>query len=332
MLDRSLFVIASQAFWTVDMNEQQISQTKIENWREDRLPNLSGKCFVITGGNSGIGFQAAQMLGRRGADLILACRSAQKATSARMNLEASSTGTVNVVTLDLADRSSIYRASDGVRAMTKQIDGLINNAGIMQTPHRLTADGFELQFGTNHLGHFLWTSLLLDRVEAAGGRVVQVSSIAHRLGRIHFDDLMGEKTYSSSKAYAQSKLANLMFALELDRRLAKAQSPAIALACHPGYSNTNLQSTGPTGILNLIYKPLNALIAQPSALGAVPTVLAAAGTEAQRGRYYGPTGFYDMRGPVSQSYIAPHALDQEQSARLWAASERLLGISFLSQD
>ena len=314
------------------MNEHTISQNKIENWREDRLPDLSGKCFVITGGNSGIGLEAAQMLGRKGADLILACRSTQKAASARMILEATCTGTINLVTLDLADRSSICRASDGVRAITQRIDGLINNAGIMQTPKRQTADGFELQFGTNHLGHFLWTSLLLDRVEAAGGRVVQVSSIAHRLGRIHFGDLMGEKKYSSTKAYAQSKLANLMFALELDRRLAKEQSPAIAIACHPGYSNTNLQSTGPTGLLNMIYKPLNALIAQPSALGAVPTVLAAAGLEAQRGAYYGPTGFLDMRGPVSLSHIAPHALDLDRSARLWAESERLLGISFLSQD
>ena len=314
------------------MNEQTILQNKVENWREDRLPDLSGKCFVITGGNSGIGLEAAQMLGRKGADLILACRSPQKAASARMVLEATSSGKIELVTLDLADKSSIHRASDGVRAMTQRIDGLINNAGIMQTPKCQTADGFELQFGTNHLGHFLWTSLLLDRVEAAGGRVVQVSSIAHRVGRIHFGDLMGEKKYSSTKAYAQSKLANLMFALELDRRLAKAQSPAIAIACHPGYSNTNLQSTGPTGLLNMIYKPLNALIAQPSALGAVPTVLAAAGLEAQRGAYYGPTGFFDTRGPVSLSRIAPHALNLEQSARLWAESERLLGISFMSHD
>lgn len=312
------------------MAEKTISNLGISDWREDRLTDLSGKLYVITGGNSGIGYEAARMLGEKGADLILACRSVSKAQSAKADLERSVKGYVNLVSLDLSDLSSVRAGAETIRGMTNRIDGLINNAGIMQTPQIKTRDGYELQFATNHLGHFLWTGLLLDLVEAAEGRVVVVSSIAHKMGkkRIDFDDLMGKAKYSKTDIYAQSKLANLMFAFELDRRLQAVDSKAIAIGCHPGYSATNLQSTGPTGLLNLIYKPLNALMAQGSHEGARPTVLAAAGPEAKRGAYYGPTGWMDAKGPVSDAKVASHALDETAQKRLWEISEKLVGFDY----
>ena len=310
------------------MADKIISSLGVKNWREDRLPDLKGKIYVITGGNSGIGLDAARMLGENGADLILACRSPKKAEAAKTDLEKGVKGKVSLVALDLSDLSSVRIAAKTVRGMTDKIDGLINNAGIMQTPPQKTKDGFEMQLGTNHLGHFLWTSLLIDQVEAAEGRVVVVSSIAHKMGKIDFDDLMLEKNYTPSRAYFQSKHANILFAFELDRRLKEAGSKAMAIACHPGYSATNLQSTGPSGFLNILYKPMNAMMAQPSHLGAVPTVLSAAGTEAKRGAYYGPTGFFDARGPVSDSGVAEHALDQDVWSRLWAVSEDLVGTEF----
>lgn len=315
------------------MAEKTISNLGISDWREDRLGDLSGKLYVITGGNSGIGYEAAKMLGAKGADLILACRSVSKARSAKAELEKTVKGYVELVSLDLSDLSSVRAGAETVRGMTKRIDGLINNAGIMQTPQIKTKDGYELQFATNHLGHFLWTGLLLDLVEAAAGRVVVVSSIAHKMGkkRINFDDVMWEANYSATDVYAQSKLANLMFAFELDRRLKATGSPAIAIACHPGYSATNLQSTGPTGLLNLLYKPLNALMAQGSHEGARPTVLAAAEPEAKRGAYYGPTGWMDAKGPVSDAKVADHALDPVAQKRLWEISAQLVALDYLAE-
>lgn len=312
------------------MAEKTISNLGISDWREDRLGDLSGKLYVITGGNSGIGYEAAKMLGEKGADLILACRSVTKAQSAKEALETSVKGSVELVSLDLSDLSSVRAGAEAVRGITSRIDGLINNAGIMQTPQIKTKDGYELQFATNHLGHFLWTGLLLDLVEAAEARIVVVSSIAHKMGKkkIDFDDLMGEAKYSKTDIYAQSKLANLMFAFELDRRLQAGGSKAIAIGCHPGYSATNLQSTGPTGFLNLIYKPLNALMAQGSLEGARPTVLAAAEPEAKRGAYYGPTGWMDAKGPVSDAKVAAHALDEAAQKRLWEVSEELVGFAY----
>lgn len=312
------------------MAERTISTLGIADWKEDRLPDLSGKCYVITGGNSGIGYEAARMLGEKGADVVLGCRSPEKAEKARTQLLATVKGKVSLVRLDLADTASIRAGADAVRGQTKGIDGLINNAGIMQTPQLTTKDGFELQFGTNHLGHFLWTALLLDLVEAVAGRVTVVASLVHKMGKkaIDFDDLMHEKHYSKTSAYAQSKLANLMFAFELDRRLAAKDSAAMVTACHPGYSATNLQSTGPSAGLALFYKLLNSFMSQPAHFGARPTVLAAAGVEAQRGAYYGPTRRMEMVGPVSDARVAEHALDQAMQNRLWEESETLLGITF----
>ncbi len=307
---------------------QRIADSGFSDWRPARLPDLAGKTYVITGGNSGIGLEAARMLGKAGADLVLACRSTDKAEAARQDLSRDVSGSIDVVELDLSDLASVRAAAEAVGAGRTKIDGLINNAGIMQTPPSKTKDGFELQFGTNHLGHFLWTSLLIDRVEAAEGRVVVVSSIAHKYGRLHFDDLMLTSGYTPSRAYFQSKLANLVFAFELDRRLKAAGCKAIAIACHPGYSGTNLQSTGPRGFLNLLYKALNPLLSQSAEAGAIPTVLAAAGPEARRGAYYGPQKMSEARGPVGDALVEDRALDEAAAKRLWSVSEELVGEPF----
>jgi NAD(P)-dependent dehydrogenase (short-subunit alcohol dehydrogenase family) len=288
----------------------------ISNWTADRLPDLKGKLYVITGGNSGIGLEAAKHLGKAGADIVLACRSVAKAEDAAKDLRALFSGQVDVVQLDLSDLVSVRTAAAAMRA---------KYAGVMQTPKQKTADGFEMQFGTNHLGHFLWTSLLIDLVDAAAGRVVTLSSIAHFSGEIRFGDLMGEKAYSPMSAYSQSKGANLMFAFELDRRLQATGKKAISIACHPGYSNTNLQSTGPTGIFSFLYKFTNPLLAQSSSDGALPTVLAAGGTEAKRGGYFGPQKMGETRGPVGDAKVAAYVLDEAAAKRLWEVSEALVG-------
>jgi NAD(P)-dependent dehydrogenase (short-subunit alcohol dehydrogenase family) len=295
------------------------------NWTANQLPDLTGKLYVITGGNSGIGFEAAKHLGKAGADIVLACRSVTKAQEAAKVLRTQVRGKVDVVQIDLSDLSSVRKVAEEILEKYSKIDALINNAGIMQTPELQTADGFEMQFGTNHLGHFLLSGLLIDAVEAAAGRVVTLSSIAHLTGEIRFDDLMGKKKYSPSDAYTQSKGANLMFALELDRRLLASGRKAVSIGCHPGYTKTNLQSTGPTGIFKFIYKFTNVLLAQSGPEGALPTVLAAAGTEAKRGGYYGPTKIGGIRGPVGDAKVAPYIFNLDTAKKLWDESEKLVG-------
>jgi NAD(P)-dependent dehydrogenase (short-subunit alcohol dehydrogenase family) len=307
------------------MASKALMDSGISNWSAKNLPDLTDKLYVNTGGNSGIGLEAAKHLGKAGADVVLACRSAAKAEDAAQGLRDEVSGRVDVVQLDLSDLSSVRTAAAEIRKSYTKIDGLINNAGVMQTPQLQTADGFEMQFGTNHLGHFLLTGLLIDLVEAAEGRVVTLSSIAHLSGEIRFDDLMGEKAYSPMTAYTQSKGANLMFALELDRRLQASGGKAISIGCHPGYSNTNLQNTGPTGFFKILYKLMNPLFAQAPSDGALPTVLSAAGGEARRGGYYGPQKMGETRGPVGDAKVADYVLDEAAAKRLWAESEALVG-------
>jgi NAD(P)-dependent dehydrogenase (short-subunit alcohol dehydrogenase family) len=248
-----------------------------------------------------------------------------KAEDAAKELRQHIDGQVDVVRLNLSDLASVRAAADELRGKYQKIHALINNAGVMQTPEQKTADGFEMQFGTNHLGHFLLSGLLIDLIEAAAGRVVTLSSIAHLSGEIRFDDLMGEKAYSPMRAYTQSKGANLMFALELDRRLQASAKKTISIACHPGYTNTNLQSTGPKGFFNFLYKITNPIFAQSGPEGALPTVLAAAGLEAKRGGYYGPQKMGETRGPVGDAKVAAYVLNDETAQRLWKESEELVG-------
>lgn len=301
-----------------------------QGWTADRLPDLSARTFVVTGGNSGIGLEAARMLGVRGGRVVILCRNPKKATDALAALKRTAPrGRFEATALDLADLASVRAAAASLSASLPRIDALVLNAGLMMIPTRtVTADGFETQFGVNHLGHFALAALLAEKVEAApAGRFVSVASVAHKFAPgFRWNDLMFERGYTPARVYAQSKLADLVFALELDRRLVAAGRRARAYACHPGYSATNLQSTGPGALAAAAMAPLNRLIAQSADKGAVPTVLCAAGAEAEGGGYYGPTGLFEMKGPVGVARMTRHARDAEAGARLWAQSELLTGV------
>ena len=302
-------------------------------WTPDRLPDLSDKSFVITGGNSGIGFEAARLFLARGARVWLLCRSRERAEHAERALrsEVGETAAIEIVELELSSLASVRRAAETVRQGLPEIDGLLLNAGIMMIPRReVTEDGFEKQLAVNHYGHFVLAALLADAVEAAAGRFVSVSSIAHRMGlkRIRFEDIEFERGYRPITAYAQTKLANLMFARELDRRLRAAGRKSRALVCHPGYSATRLQTTGPGAIWGGLMRLSNAIVAQPAERGGWPLALAAADPEAKGGRYYGPTRFRGLSGPVRENAPARHACDAEAAARLWEVSEEKTGVAW----
>ena len=306
-------------------------------WTDTEIPPLHGKTFVVTGSNSGIGLQAARVLARRGAAVVLACRSEDKAQQAvdliRTELPEAS---VKRMKLDLASLASIRAFATRFGEEHAQLDALVNNAGMMAIPRALTADGFEMQLGTNHLGHFALTGLLLAQLQARGAaRVVNVASQAHRLGTMRFDDLMGERRYEKWAAYGQSKLANLLFTFELDRRLA-ARTPSgprvEALACHPGYSATELQGKGPALEKSRIGAAVmdlgNRLLAQPAERGALPTLRAATDPSAQGGDYFGPDGLLEMAGTPVKVGANGKARDLEAARRLWAASVELTGVDF----
>ncbi|WP_343561672.1 oxidoreductase [Kiloniella sp. b19] len=307
---------------------RKISNSGFRDWTPSQLPDLSGKTFVITGANSGIGFEAARYLGEKGGDIVMLCRSREKGEAARQKLSALVKGKVDLILIDLGDLVSVRAAAEEIREKYEKIDALINNAGIMMTPQQKTVDGFDLQMGANHLGHFLLSGLLLHRVEVAEGRIVVLSSIVHRMGQLDLDDFMSDRNYTPMKAYIQSKLSNLMFAFELDRRLKEAGSKAVCIACHPGYASTNLQSTGPTGGMKWFLKLLNRIVAQKPEAGAIPTVLSAAGWEAQRGAYYGPQFLGEYRGRVSDARVADYALDLGLQRRLWEKSEQLVDLKW----
>ena len=307
----------------------KIMDSGLDGWTPDRLDDLTGRRSFITGGNAGLGFETAKFLRAASADVIIGCRSATKADAAVAELEMlSGAGSVGSIPIDLADTGSIRAGVDQLRETVDGLDAIVNNAGVMQTPQRETADGFELQFGTNHLGHFLMNQLAFDLVAARGGRIVPVSSVAHLRGDLHFDDVMLTTNYSPTRAYSQSKLADLVYGLELARRLEAAGSDVTSVTAHPGYAATNLQSTGPTGLMKVFYKFTNAVMAQPAEKGAVPLVLAAAGDGVCNGGYYGPTSMGGARGPVGDAAATDTATDPENGRRLWELSEELLGIEF----
>lgn len=302
-----------------------------DDWTPDSLDDLTDKTYFITGANSGVGFEAAKYLRAKNANVLVGARNEGRGRGAVGRLEGMpGNGDVEFIKIDLADSQSITAAADSVRKVTDGLDAIVNNAGIMQTPEQRTADGFEMQFGTNHLGHFLMNSLLFDLVTARHGRIVPVSSIAHKPpAKINFDDIMLSESYSPTTAYQQSKLANLVYGIELQRRLDAANSKVASISCHPGYSATNLQSTGPTGIWPKIYKFTNAAFAQPAERGSQPLVLAAAGSEARPGGYYGPVGFGGARGNISDSDVAGNfATDSVVGEELWKVSEDLLEINW----
>ena len=299
-------------------------------WTAEQIPDQSGRLAVVTGANSGLGLVTARELARRGAHVVLACRNLGKGEEARRAIETRApTATVEVAELDLASLESVRAFAERVRSEHGEIDLLINNAGVMATPHGRTADGFELQFGTNHLGHFALTGLLIDRLEGReDARVVTLSSGAHKIGKIAFDNLGGERRYFRWRAYGQSKLANLLFALELDRRLRATGSAIKSVAAHPGYAATNLQHAGPTRMDELLMVVPNKVFAQSDEMGALPTLYAATEPGVVGGTYVGPDGFGEQRGHPTEVSPNAAARDEAVARRLWEVSEGMTGVRF----
>jgi NAD(P)-dependent dehydrogenase (short-subunit alcohol dehydrogenase family) len=299
-------------------------------WTAEEIPDLQDRTAIVTGGNSGLGRIVARELARRGANVIIASRDNAKGVEAEKAIKAAfPSSTVEAAQLDLANLSSIRSFADRIRAGNENIDLLINNAGVMAAPYRKTADGFELQFGTNHLGHFALTGLLLPLMYGQpDSRVVTVASNNHKGGRMHFDDLQGEHRYSRWGAYAQSKLANLLFAFELDRRLKAGGSRMISVAAHPGYSATNLQLSGPPPHERLAMRVSNRLFAQSAEIGALPILYAATAPGVTGGSYAGPDGPGEMRGHPVLVKAIKRAYDEEDARRLWDVSERLTGVVY----
>jgi NAD(P)-dependent dehydrogenase (short-subunit alcohol dehydrogenase family) len=300
------------------------------NWTSGNVPAQDGRVAVITGANSGIGYEAAAVLAARGARVVMAVRNLDKGGAARDTILAANPGAdVTVKQLDLTSLDSVRAAADALRTAHPRIDLLINNAGVMWTPKETTKDGFELQFGTNHLGHFAFTGLLLDTLlPVPGSRVVTISSLGHRLlADIHFDDLQWERRYSRIAAYGQSKLANLLFTYELQRRLAAADTDTIAVAAHPGGSYTELARNVPA-IFHPAYRIVGPLLFQSAAAGALPTLRAATDPDVRGGQYYGPDGFGEQRGNPKLVQSSAQSHDRELQQRLWTVSEELTGVSF----
>jgi NAD(P)-dependent dehydrogenase (short-subunit alcohol dehydrogenase family) len=302
-----------------------------DKWSASRIPDQSGRLAVVTGANSGLGLITARELARAGAGVVLACRNTDKGAAALRELTREVPGAkAELAALDLASLDSIRSFADEFATAHDGLDLLINNAGVMAPPRRTTQDGFELQFGTNHLGHFALTGLLLGALEGRGdARVVTVSSTAHRMGRINFDDLNGERRYRRWRAYGQSKLANLLFALELDRRLRASGSTVKSLAAHPGYAATNLQSAAAPVLDRAVMAVTNLLIAQDAEVGALSLLYAATEPGLEGGTYVGPDGRGEQRGhPQPGAVPTSAALDEAVAARLWAASEEVTGVRF----
>jgi NAD(P)-dependent dehydrogenase (short-subunit alcohol dehydrogenase family) len=311
------------------MSEASATEHADGRWTEAEMPDQTGRAALVTGANSGIGLEAARALAVRGARVLLGCRNIDKAAAAVASIRTSAPeADVSVLQLDLADLSSVRDAAATVAQTCPNLDMLINNAGVMAVPLQHTADGFEMQFGVNHLGHFALTGLLLDALNGTpGARVVNVSSTAHRMGRINFDDLDATDGYHRWLRYGQSKVANLLFTYELQRRLVGSSSTTIALACHPGGASTALARDA--GLLMRLLQPAADLFMQSAAMGALPTVRAATDPQARGGQYYGPDGLSGVRGYPITVHSTGYSHRADVAAQLWVVSEELTGVSFL---
>jgi NAD(P)-dependent dehydrogenase (short-subunit alcohol dehydrogenase family) len=318
---------------TVSARHDRVSR----RWTEADIQPQAGRTAVVTGANCGIGLQIARVLARRGAHVVLACRSGAKASRAADQIRAESpAAAVDVLLLDLASLASVRTAAGEIRERYPRLDLLINNAGVMEVPYVRTADGFELTFATNHLGHFALTGLVLQNLLATpGSRIVTMSSVAHLDGRLNADDLQSERGYDPAAAYGQSKLANLLFSYELDRRLRAAGAQTAAFGCHPGVVYTGLFATRPK-LGQLLLSPrmrvINFWAVQDVRMGALPALRAATDPSAQGGDYFGPRRYGLRRGfltgypaAVESSERSHDAADQ---ARLWQVSEQLTGVSY----
>ena len=300
------------------------------------MPSQAGKLAYITGANSGIGFYSALELARAGCAVILACRNRKSAELARTALLTEAPrAEVELADLDLANLDSVHKAAEAFLATGQRLDLLINNAGVMAYPaRRTTAQGFEVQFGTNHLGHFALTGLLLPTLLQPGrgpSRIITVSSIAHRGATMDFSDLQWERAYKPWPAYRRSKLANLLFGFELERRLERAQAPAMSIVVHPGVSQTNLFAAGPGsggGVLAKVIPHFIELTAQSAMQGSWPTLYAATSDAVKGGHYYGPDGFREMRGYPVEVRAEQQAYDEALAAKLWQVSEQLTGVRY----
>ena len=304
-------------------------------WNYDDIGDQSGKIFLITGANSGLGLSASRGLASHGATVVMTSRSIEKGNEAAESFKKEyPEAKLDAMQLDLASFKSIKEFATSFKSKYNQLHGLLNNAGVMQPPFRKTENGLELQMGTNHFGHFLLTGLLLDVIKATpGSRVILQSSVVHENTKgINFDDINNEKKYNRTGVYAQSKLANLLFAFELNRKFLEHKINAIALGVHPGYSATNLQSTGPSlggaSIFSRMYKISNVLIAQNVNKGALPLVCAAVASDVNGGDYIGPTGFRRMRGYPRRLKANKTAYDEKAAKKLWAISEEKTGLLY----
>ena len=299
-------------------------------WTAADIPDQSGRVAVVTGANTGLGYWTAEMLADKGAHVVLAVRNLDKGKDAVDRITAKSPkADVALQQLDLTSLDEIRKTAEELKAAHERIDLLINNAGVMYTDKATTKDGFELQFGTNHLGHFAFTGLLLDRLlPVQGSRVVTVSSVGHRIiAKIHFDDLQWERSYNRVAAYGQAKLANLMFTYELQRRLAAKGAPTVALAAHPGGSDTELTRNIPR-LLKPVVDVVWSTFSQSAEMGALPTVRAATDPSAQGGQYYGPDGLGEQRGYPKVVKSSKQSHDEAIQRRLWAVSEELTGVTY----
>jgi len=302
--------------------EKKMAKTK---WDSKDISDQKGRVAIVTGSSSGIGYQTARVLAVKNAKVIAAVRDLKKGDAALDRIKSDHhDADVRVMELDLADLKSVRRFADEFRKVYSRLDLLINNAGVMMPPYSKTADGFEIQFGTNHLGHFALTGLLFDLLDATpGSRIVTVSSAAHNYGNLDFDDLHWEKRkYSKMKAYADSKIANLYFTHELQRRLNGNGTKTLAAAAHPGWTATELQRhIGPLRFLNHI-------VAQDITMGALPTLYGAVGEEVQGGDYFGPEGWREMKGYPTKVASKELSHDEKIAKRLWEISEELAGVKF----
>lgn len=305
----------------------------MSKWTTNNMPDLTGKVIIVTGANSGIGFEACKDFARKGAQVVMACRNMQKANDALAELQrAAPNANAEIIELDLASQKSVHAFADAFKAKYDRLDVLVNNAGIMMVPFGVTEDGFERQFGTNHLGHFALTGLLIDLLKATdNSRVVNISSMGHRRGDMNFDNLMygGGQGYSPFASYARSKLANLLFTYELQRRFEQNGMNALAVAAHPGGSKTNLGNHLTDGLMGRAMMLFANRFAQSAAMGALPTIRAAVDPATHGGDYYGPGGFMELRGDpvkVKSSSASHHSADQR---KLWEVSEQLTGIHYL---
>ncbi len=304
----------------------------MSKWTPRQISSQQGRLAIVTGANSGIGYQTARYLARAGAEVILACRSAEKGEAARAKIAADyPAANVQVRVLDVADLDSVRRFAAEFLNDGKPLDLLINNAGVMALPdRRTTPQGFEMQFGTNHLGHFALTGLLLPALlRQAGSRVVTVASIAHKGGKLNFDDLNAERRYDPRGAYQQSKLANVVFGLEFDRRLRARTARTQSIIAHPGVAVTNIISNGMgRGLQGRVVNALMPLVAQSDDRGSWPLLYAATSPDAHGGGYYGPDGIAEIKGTPVEVKPKPHAMDAAAGKRLWDVSEELTGVRY----